>query len=253
MESWIEFGRGPLFRIAFALMLFGLLRALALAIYRFIEAHRNTADHQVAWKEVLRQTVAWLFPVRSLWKRRPFYSVLSILFHVGLIPVPLLLAAHVLLWRRSVGFAWPAMPQFLADWLTLLAIVTGLGLLLGRALHAGARSLSRFQDYLWPALLIVPFITGYCCVNLPLAPRTYQQLMLLHVYSANLIMALLPFTKMAHCILMPLSQAVTGVAWKFPAGAGDRVVETQGYSVPVWHAQARLAGTDAATQKGGRG
>ena len=31
--------------------------------------------------------------------------------------------------------------------------------------------------------------------------------MLLHVYSADLIMLLIPFTKIAHCVLAPLSQA----------------------------------------------
>ena len=252
MESWIEFGRGPLFRVAFALMLFGLLRVFALAIYGFIEEYQHTADHKVVWNEVRRQTLTWLFPVKRLWTKRPLYSALSFLFHVGLISVPLFLAAHVLLWRQSTGFAWPPIPQSLANWLSLLVVAAGIGLLLGRVLHAGARSISRFQDYLWPAVLIVPFLTGYCCANLSVAPRSYQQLMFLHIYSANLIMAMLPFTKMAHCVLMPLSQAVAGVAWKLPVGAGARVVETLGYSAPVWQLEARLGGSAAPARKGDR-
>ena len=57
---------------------------------------------------------------------------------------------------------------------------------------------------------------------------------------ANIIMALIPFTKIAHCILMPMSQAVIAVGWKFPAGAGTRVIETLDYA-PVWQPQARTA------------
>ena len=54
--------------------------------------------------------------------------------------------------------------------------------------------------------------------------------MLLHVYAADLILVMIPFTKIAHCVLAPLSQIVTAVAWKFPAGAGDRVAATLGYA-----------------------
>ena len=66
-------------------------------------------------------------------------------------------------------------------------------------------------------------------------------MMLLHVYSADAIMLMIPFTKLAHCVLAPLSQAVTAVAWKFPAGAGDRVAATLGYADrPSWLPGARL-------------
>ena len=53
---------------------------------------------------------------------------------------------------------------------------------------------------------------------------------------------MIPFTKLAHCVLAPLSQAVTAVAWKFPPGAGDRVAATLGYADrPSWVPGARLA------------
>ncbi len=32
MEAWIEFGRGPLFRLSFSLMVLGLLRILVLTV-----------------------------------------------------------------------------------------------------------------------------------------------------------------------------------------------------------------------------
>ena len=64
--------------------------------------------------------------------------------------------------------------------------------------------------------------------------------MLLHVYSADLIMLMIPFTKIAHCVLAPLSQTVTAVAWKFVPGAGERVAATLGYADrPIWAEQAR--------------
>jgi nitrate reductase gamma subunit len=183
--------------------------------------------------------------VAHLWKRRPVYSAISVLFHAGLLVVPLLLASHVLLWKHGLGFAWPTIPQPLADWLTLLVIATGLALFLGRSLDRGARVLSRRQDYLWPMLLALPFATGYICTNGAVGPEVYRWMMLVHVYSANLIMALMPFTKIAHCVLAPLSQLVTAISWKFPEGAGDRVAATLGHADrPTWAEKSRLGGLD---------
>jgi nitrate reductase gamma subunit len=241
VEAWINFGRGPLFRLAFSLLVLGLLRVLVNTIVGVSQALRRNPDRIVAWREIGKQTLGWLFPVGRLWRKRPVYGTASVLFHIGLLVVPLFLAAHVLLWARAVGFAWPALPQAAADWLTLLTVATGLGLFLGRLSSSNSRALSRLQDYFWPVLLAVPFATGYICSNAAIGPGTYQTTMLLHVYSADLIMMLIPFTKIAHCVLAPLSQLVTAVSWKFVPGAGDRVAATLGYGErPGWLERARL-------------
>ncbi len=259
METWIEFGRGPLFVLSFSLLLLGLARILVLTGIGVAGAYGRSWDRIINWKEVRLQTTTWLFPWRSLLRKRPVYSALSVVFHVGLILVPLFAAAHVLLWRRSIGFAWGAIPQRLADVLTLATLAAGIGLLLGRAIPAMSRKLSGLQEYFWPALLLVPFATGFVCSHAHISARTYQQFMLLHVYSADLILVLLPFTRIAHCVLAPISQLVTAVAWKFPVGAGDRVVETLGYQgLPSWIAKSRLepptaveAQVSSATEKPG--
>jgi nitrate reductase gamma subunit len=247
VETWIQFGRGPLFRIAFSLMLLGLLRAAVLTVVGIAEAYGRSPDKIVNWREVWRQTLAWLVPVNRFWRERPVYSALSILFHAGLLTVPASLAAHVQLWKRATGFAWPAIPQRFANYVTCLAILAGLSLFFSRLLHPAARKLSGKQDFAWPLLLIVPFLTGFVCSNAAIGPRLYEWMMLVHVYSANLILLLIPFTKLAHCVLMPFSQLVTAVAWKFPAGAGDRVAATLGYAErPNWIKGARL-GVDASS------
>ena len=253
MEFWIDFGRGPLFRLAFVLMVLGLFRIFLLTVVEIAEAYRRNADRIINWREVAIQTVEWLIPVRRLWRQRPVYSSVSFLFHVGLLVVPLFLTAHVLLWKRTVGVSWPAVPQALADVLTLVVVVCGVALFIGRVWHQAARRLSRSQDYLWPLVLVVPFATGYACSNLALGPNAYDVLMLLHVYMADLILLLIPFTKIAHCVLAPLSQVVSAVAWKFPVGAGDRVAATLGYAErPTWVEKARLrqSGSASATATG---
>ena len=41
-----------------------------------------------------------------------------------------------------------------------------------------------------------------------------------------LIFMLLPFTKIAHCVLMPYSQIINGLAWRFPADTDEAVCTT---------------------------
>jgi nitrate reductase gamma subunit len=241
VEVWIQFGRGPLFAASFAIMVLGLARILALSGIGVVEAYKKSWDRILPWRDVARQSIGWMLPLGRLWRCRPVYSTISFLFHIGLLLVPLFAAAHVQLWRRSVGFAWRAIPGSLADVLTILTLVAGVGLILGRVGSSAARGLSRAQDYFWPILLLIPFATGYACVHAALSAKTYQELMLLHVYAADLIMLLIPFTKIAHCVLAPISQIVTAVAWKFPPGAGDKVAATLGYADrPTWMPKSRL-------------
>jgi nitrate reductase gamma subunit len=254
VTGWIDFARGPLFRLCFALMVLGLLRILLLTLLGVREAYQRNADKIVSWKEIRYQTLAWLFPVRRLWKQRPIYSGFSLLLHIGMILTPIFLESHILLWRNAVGFGWPAIPQRLANWLTLLVIFTGLGIFLGRVLHPAARKLSGFQEFLWPLLIVTPFVTGYVASNVNVAPRTYQEVMLIHILAGDLILLLIPFTKLAHCVLAPLSQLVTGIAWKFPAGAGDRVADTLGFSDrPSWLPKARSAAATAVAEPAKKG
>lgn len=226
MDGLLEFVRGPLFRLTFAIGVLGLVRVILLDLTGIVEAYRKAGDKNILWGATIAKTITWLLPVNRVWRRRPVYSIISILFHMGLLVTPILLYAHVVLWERSIGLVWWTLPPVWAEWLTIGTIVGGLGLFLGRIGSAGARRISRKQDYLWPLLLVLPFITGLLCATVTLQPGMYQVLMLVHVVTAELIFVLIPFTKIAHCVLMPLSQLVSVVAWKFPARVDDDVCTT---------------------------
>jgi len=75
-------------------------------------------------------------------------------------------------------------------------------------------------------LLLIPFVTGFVCANLNVDPKSYQFFMLMHVLSGDLIFILIPFTKIAHCVLMPLSQVVCTLAWKFPPKTDEDICTT---------------------------
>ncbi len=226
MESLLDFARGPLFRLCFAIMLLGLARILFLDMWSAYKAYKKAGDKKMPWKLIISRGWEWILPVKRIVHNFQVYSILSILFHIGLIIVPIFLFAHVQLWKESVGISWPALPYGWAFWLTIGTIAFSVSLIIGRLVIKQARSLSRKQDYLWIVLLLIPFVTGFICANINIDPRSYQYFMLIHILSGELIFILIPFSKIAHCVLAPLSQLISALAWKFPSETDNDICAT---------------------------
>ncbi len=222
MEAWLEWARGPFFRLAFLILGLGLIRHLAMTGTGIFRAMLRTDDHNYLYRQVIITTIKWLFPFKEM-NNRLWYSITSVSFHVGLILIPIFLVGHIMLWKRGIGIGWPGLPQHITDGLTVLTVVTGILLIIGRLANKDSRQLSRVQDFLLPPLLLVPFISGFLAMHPSINPVSYNTAMFIHVMSGNLIFILIPFTKIAHCVLLPLNQLVTEVGWHFPADSGDNV------------------------------
>ena len=226
MQDLLDLARGPWFRFSLAVMVLGLLRIILLDLVAAAGAYRRAGDKTLPWGFIARRTLQWAFPANRLLTKRPVYSLFSVLFHVGLLIVPLFLFAHVELWRGALGFGWPTLPKPWADWLTVLTVASAVALVVGRISSRESRFLSRKQDYLWPVVLLIPFASGYVAANLGISPAAYRTMMLIHVLSAEVIFVMLPFTKLAHCVLAPFSQLISNLAWKFPPGTDEDVCKT---------------------------
>ncbi len=234
MEQWLEWARGPIFRFAFVLMVLGLLRHLGMGIAEIVYAIRRAGDKSIPYKVVFRTTWDWLFPFKKLTGSRPAYSIVSVAFHVGLILTPVFLLPHIQLWRRGLGIGWPSLPHAFADVLTLVTIASAVGLLIGRLGNEQSRRISRAQDILLPVLLVVPFVTGFLAMHPAWFSVNYNWTMLIHVMSANVIFVLIPFTKLGHIALVPTTQLVSEVGWRFPAESGDDVaIALKKENVPI--------------------
>lgn len=207
MENWIVFGQGPLFRFSFVLMLLGLLRVFFLAFVSGGKKHsvspeKNIEKHNTPFY-LFQKEISRIFQV---WRRNFFYSLTSTLFHLGLIAVPLFLAAHVTEWRRGVGFSWWALSHETANYLTLLTLVTTFMLLVFKTANIIKGERNAVRNIFWILLLSIPFATGYIAANSEISPAAYQLMMAVHIYSGCLTMVLVPFTGMAECIISPIAR-----------------------------------------------
>jgi nitrate reductase gamma subunit len=225
MEAWLEWARGPLFWAALTFMILGLFRHVALTAWEIVRAMRKAGDKSLPTRQVVAATLKWLVPVDRL-KDRWLFSLTTMVFHVSIMVVTVFLAGHVELWKSTLGFAWPALPNSLATALTVAALVAAVALVAERLASRDSRALSRFQDYAIPLVVAFPFASGFLVMHPGLNPFPFEAMLLTHVLSANLLLVLIPLTKLSHMVLLPLTQLVSEVSWHFPPDAGSKVATT---------------------------
>ena len=223
--TWLEIAKGPIFRFALVIMLLGLARLIFLAGWGMISALRRAGNRRLAYAQIFKETVIWLLPIHHLHRVRPIYSYASFVFHIGVILGLLFLQSHIDLLYTNVGLAWPALPRLVLDIFTLLSIITGTYLLLYRLYARSARTLSGPIDYLLLLLLLNIFISGYVAGQ-PWNPIPYDGLMLFHTVNGIVLLLLMPFTKIAHCVLFPLIRLSSEIAWHLTPQGGSDVSRT---------------------------
>jgi len=227
MEYWLEWAKGPVFIFSFTFMVLGLARHLALTLREIGKAWRRAGDKALPYRQIWQSTLEWLLPVRKM-AQNTLFSLTSIVFHIAILIVPVFLAGHIALWYRSLGLSWPAIPNALADVLTIVAVTAAVALVLQRLSAKTTRSLSRFQDYVLPLVIALPFISGFLAMHPDYNPFQYSSVLFVHVMSANLLMILMPLTKLTHVLLLPGVQLVTELGWHWPPDAGSKVAATLG-------------------------
>ena len=224
MDAWIELARGPFFRIALTVMVLGLGYRLAVTISHIATAWYRAGDRHLPISDIAEATVRWIFPVRLL-RTRPAYSAASFLFHLGVVLVPLFLIGHVALLEGFVPAVWPVLPPVAADAFTVVAILALLVLLVGRVSSRSASVLSRTQDVALLVILVATLFFGFLGSHPTISPLASRTMLLFHILLGDLVLVLVPTTKIAHCVLYPLTQLLFQLGWHFPAASGRHVAQ----------------------------
>jgi len=224
MDAMIEFARGPLFRIAVTVCVLGLGYRIITLVGQIAAAWHRAGDRRLPLSAVAASTLGWILP-RRLWHTRPLYSSASFLFHIGLVVVPLFLAGHVASIVGGLPTWWPVLPEVVADGLTAIALVALFALIIGRLGSESSRALSRTSDVLILGLLFALLLFGLWAANPAWSPFAARTMLLLHIITGNLVLVLVPVTKIAHCALYPLTRLAFQLGWHFPAATGRHVAQ----------------------------
>jgi len=220
MDGWLEFAKGPLFALTFLFMLLGLARHVLMQIH--LLATKGRTLRRVRWRTLLLDTLSWALPFDHMVRGTLLLTFASILFHVGVLVVPLFLGAHTALWETHLGIRIPSIGEGLADALTLTALLCMLLLFSYRLLVPRSRELSKPGDYMLILMVLLPFLTGFLAAHPSWNPLAWNTMMLIHVLSAEALFVTIPFSKLSHMVLFPFDR-LSQVHWQLKPGAGDKI------------------------------
>jgi len=207
------FAEGPLLWIAFLIFIIGTL--VRMAQFIFVARTKDKPFYKYfSLKYILATLARWLLPLNVDVKKNPVFIICVYLFHICLVVVPIWLAGHISLWEESrFGWSWSSLPDKWADWMTLLLFAIAIYFILRRALSPDLRIITTFSDYLLLVVTALPFVTGYSLTHGTLDSIKFlgDNMRLLHVLSAELMLILIPFTRLSHSVLFFFSRAASGV------------------------------------------
>ncbi|MCB2186613.1 MAG: nitrate reductase [Deltaproteobacteria bacterium] len=207
MTSLYEFLAGPGAWISFVVFGGGLL--IRLAFLAGLSRERDSSmNNHVAWDWGLKSVFHGLLPLGTMgYQSQPVFSVMFFIFHVCLLAAPIFLSAHNILFAEAFGWSLPTLPDAVADWLTVGVIVSGLFLFIRRLARAEVRLLTGAWDYLLLLLTLAPFVFGFLAYH---QIGDYDLMLVLHVGLGELLLIILPFSKLGHLILFFFSRVAIG-------------------------------------------
>ncbi len=206
-NSLYNFVSGPLVWVAFIVFICGSiykiwnLISLAKKKEKFIWTY-------MSWKYSFRSILHWITPFATVnWRKRPVMTVITFMFHLGLVIMPIFLSAHVILVNKAWGISWWTLPDRVADAITLVVITCCVIFLLRRLVFRDVKFLTTASDYMILTIAAAPFITGFmayhhCC--------NYNLWLILHILSGEIMLMAIPFTRLSHMLFAVFTRAYIG-------------------------------------------
>jgi len=190
--TWV---RGPGLDIAVALFLLGVLWRL-IEIYSLgrkpdLSAPRHTPGAS-GWHTVFRRSV----PPPGMVKRSPVCYIGGYTFHIGLAIVVFFFAPHIKLIESVTGLSWPGLPSQFVDFVAVVTMAALVVVLVDRINKPVKRYLSTVEDWFTWAVTFLPVLPGWLAVQHLLLP--YTTMLALHILSVEILLVVLPFTKLFH-------------------------------------------------------
>ena len=198
---------GPLLWITFIIFIGGMLARLVFLFYLSRKKDQVIYNHaSFSWG--IKSIVHWIIPWGSASMRnQPLFTLMVFSFHVTLLAVPLFLHAHNIMWDEAFGLSLWSIPDVVADIMTIILIASASFLVIRRIWRAEVRILTSAWDYTLLVLTTAPFITGFFAYH---QWGPYEIFLIIHILSAQVLLILIPFTKLSHMILFFFTRAFIG-------------------------------------------
>ena len=198
---------GPALWFTFIFLIGGLLVRIGVLFRLSLKKDRIVYNHiSLGWG--LQSILQWLIPGGSAsMRQQPVFTVAAFVFHLSLLIVPLFLSAHILLWEEAFDITLWSLPDALADGMTLILIGAAIYLGVRRRIRPEVRILTSSWDYFLLVMTTLPFITGFLAYH---QWGPYEVLLILHILLSQILLILIPITKLGHMILFFFTRAFIG-------------------------------------------
>ena len=190
--TWV---RGTGLNIAVGIFLLGVLWRL-IEIYGLGRKKDLSAPRSVAGASGLNTIFRRSLPPEGMLKTSPVTYIGGYVFHIGLAIVVFLFAPHIKLIQSLVGLSWPGLPSQFIDLVAVITIAAMVVVLVDRINRPVKRYLSTFEDWFTWLVTFRPLLTGWLAVRHMLLP--YTTMLALHILSVEILLIVLPFTKLFH-------------------------------------------------------
>ena len=205
--SVYHFLTGPMLWATFIIFIGGLMIRLVF-LYRLSQKKDRVIYNHTDLGWGMKSILLWLVPFGSAsMRQQPIFTVVVFVFHLTLLAVPLFLNAHNILWDEAFGISLWSMPDVWADVMTLLLIGSALFLGLRRMVRSEVKILTDAWDFVLLGLTVLPFLTGFLAYH---QFGAYEVLLILHILFSEILLILIPFTKLGHMILFFFTRAFIG-------------------------------------------
>ncbi len=151
----------------------------------------------------------------TLWKIDPLMTIVTSVFHVCLVLIPIFLLGHNILFGQSWGFSLWSLPESITDVLTVVVLACAAFFLGRRLFLSRVRAITTAYDYLVLLIAAAPFLTGYLAYH---QWFDYNTIMTLHIVAGEVMLLTIPFTKLGHMLFFFLYRFFIGSEYSFARG-----------------------------------
>lgn len=151
-------------------------------------------------------------------RERPVFTVVTFLFHISVLIVPLFFMAHIVLWFESFGILWKGISNTLADVMTIFVLIACVFFFVRRLTIQELKLVSQPSDFILLILIFISFLTGFLAFH-QFGP--YRPMLILHILCSDILIAMIPFSRLWHMIAYPFSRYYMGADFGPPLEAKD--------------------------------
>lgn len=208
--SLLEFARGPAIHASLIILVAGILMRLVgvLVLTRGADLSRprDAFGNFKGYRAVFSR--AW--PSDEFTIATRYQTVVAYLFHLATLAVIIGIVPHIEFITSLTGLSWPGLPNWIGVAMGTIALASLLALIL-RRISKPAIYNSTVGDYVTWVVVALPLLTGLMAFA-HIGPR-YETMLALHILSAALLFAYMPFSKLMHAFWFVFSRAQSGVTY----------------------------------------